>query len=150
MGMIKALPLALAVVLRQRGISQTELAQRAGMSKTQISRYLGGKVTPQFQQLERLLAGLGIDEALFFTIVKRVREIELLTVERPGGRRRRGGDPMLAMFLDLALGPPPEGGDGEGDGDAEAPSHPLRKLIRAQRLNLESQRLILEYLEEQH
>lgn len=147
MGMIKALPAALKFLMSRRGISQTELAKRASLQKSQVSKYLNGSVTPKLHQIDRLIEGLEVDEVLFFTVVSRMREIDLLTDERPDGRRRRGGDPMLAMYLDFALGPP--AGDDEDDGDF-APSDPVRKLIRLHHLSLESHRLLLELIEERY
>jgi transcriptional regulator with XRE-family HTH domain len=144
-----SLPGTIAYVMHRRGISQAELARRAGMSKTQISRYVSGAVTPKFEQLDRVIEGLGVDPLIFFAVAQQVRELGLLTEHRAGGRRRTGGDPVLGVLLDVALGRPE---DGERPG-ADA-ADPLRTLMRAQRLSLEShrlavesQRLILEYLE---
>ena len=56
------------VVLRHlRGLSQAELAARAGIRPNQISRYETGQVLPQLGQLERLLGALdvGLPELLF-------------------------------------------------------------------------------------
>lgn len=160
--MIDTLPGTLAFLMHRRGISQAELARRTGMPKGQISRYVSGAVTPQFLQLERLLAGLEVEPLLFFLAAEKVRELGLLTEHRAAGQRRRGGDPVFAALLHAALGDPSRngGGDdddgeptafeadaattgGDGDGDPEA----LHKLLQAQKLALESQRLFLEYLD---
>lgn len=56
------------VVLRLlRGLSQAELAERAGIRSNQISRYETGQVLPQLAQLERILDALdvGLPELLF-------------------------------------------------------------------------------------
>ena len=56
------------VVLRHlRGLSQAELAARAGMRPNQISRYETGQVLPQLGQLEKLLGALdvGLPEFVF-------------------------------------------------------------------------------------
>jgi transcriptional regulator with XRE-family HTH domain len=50
------------VVLRHlRGLSQAELAARAGIRPNQISRYETGQVLPQLGQLEKLLRALDVD-----------------------------------------------------------------------------------------
>jgi len=56
------------VVLRHlRGLSQAELAARAGIRPNQISRYETGQVLPQLGQLEKLLRALevGLPELVF-------------------------------------------------------------------------------------
>lgn len=55
----ESLPDALAILLRVRGISQKELAQRTGLTPSQLSHYLDGDVVPSLRNLSRLLDGLG-------------------------------------------------------------------------------------------
>jgi transcriptional regulator with XRE-family HTH domain len=57
------LGLALTVLRLYRGLSQAELAERAGIRSNQISRYETGQVLPQLQQLGRILGGLRVDLA---------------------------------------------------------------------------------------
>lgn len=55
---------ALGPVLRdiriERGLTQVELAARAGVSKSMLSLYEGGKRRPQLETLERLVDALGV------------------------------------------------------------------------------------------
>ena len=48
------------------GMSQTELAARAGMTQPQLSRLEGGGVTPTIPLLERLASALEVDLAIDF------------------------------------------------------------------------------------
>lgn len=58
-----ALPDAIAILLRVRGMSQKELARRSGLTPSQLSHYLDGDVAPSLRNLARLLDGL--DATLF-------------------------------------------------------------------------------------
>jgi len=50
------------------GLSQAEVARKAGMGKSQLSKYERGKELPKLESLERLLAVLGTDPlTLFYT-----------------------------------------------------------------------------------
>jgi transcriptional regulator with XRE-family HTH domain len=49
-------------VLRQRGISQAELARLAGFHPSHISRYAAGRTSPQPRNLNRILKALGIEQ----------------------------------------------------------------------------------------
>ncbi|WP_051326097.1 helix-turn-helix domain-containing protein [Glycomyces tenuis] len=51
---------------RELGMSQSELAARAGMSQPQLSRLEGGGVTPTIPLLERLAGALEVDPAIDF------------------------------------------------------------------------------------
>jgi len=56
------------IVLRMlRGLSQADLARRAGIRPNQVSRYETGQVLPQLGQLEKILDALdvGLAELLF-------------------------------------------------------------------------------------
>lgn len=55
----EGLPDALAILLRVRKMSQKELAERTGLTPSQISHYLDGDVAPSLRNLGRLLDGLG-------------------------------------------------------------------------------------------
>lgn len=67
MGMFERLGETLTVLRVLRRMSQSELAGRAGIRATQVSRYETGQVQPQLPQLERLLDALevGLPEFLF-------------------------------------------------------------------------------------
>ncbi|MEU5154465.1 helix-turn-helix transcriptional regulator [Glycomyces sp. NPDC021274] len=51
---------------RELGLSQVELAARAGMTQPQLSRLEGGGVTPTIPLLERLAAALEVDLVIDF------------------------------------------------------------------------------------
>jgi len=67
MGMFDRLGETFVVLRLLRGLSQAELASRAGIRPNQISRYETGQVLPQLGQLERVLEALevGLPEFLF-------------------------------------------------------------------------------------
>jgi transcriptional regulator with XRE-family HTH domain len=48
-------------VRKQAGLSQVELARRAGTSRTAVSAYEHGRKSPSVDTLERLLAGAGFE-----------------------------------------------------------------------------------------
>lgn len=67
-GMFADLGRTLRDLREAAGLSQAELARKAGMGKSQISKYEGGKELPKLESLERLLAVLGTDPlTLFYT-----------------------------------------------------------------------------------
>ena len=55
------------------GMSQAELAARAGIRPNQVSRYETGQVLPQLTQLGRLLGALELDVVDFFLFFAAVR-----------------------------------------------------------------------------
>ena len=55
------------------GMSQAELAARAGIRPNQVSRYETGEVLPQLTQLGRLLGALQLDVVDFFLFFAAVR-----------------------------------------------------------------------------
>jgi transcriptional regulator with XRE-family HTH domain len=66
--MFRTLGSALRLFREQLGLSQSELARRAGMGKSQVSKYEGGKELPKLESLERLLGVLGTEPlTLFYT-----------------------------------------------------------------------------------
>jgi transcriptional regulator with XRE-family HTH domain len=58
--------LALLAARRQADMSAAQLARRAGMGKSQLSKYESGKELPKLDSLERLLVVLGMDGLTFF------------------------------------------------------------------------------------
>lgn len=77
--MFRRLGETLTILRILRRLSQSELARRAGIKATQVSRYETGQVQPQLRQLERLLDALevGLPEFLF-TLVHVERTLEIL------------------------------------------------------------------------
>ena len=67
MGMFDRLGETFIVLRMLRGLSQAELARRAGIRPNQVSRYETGQVLPQLGQLEKILGALdvGLAELLF-------------------------------------------------------------------------------------
>ena len=58
----------LRALRESKGISQAELARRAGLGKSQVSKYERGKELPQLVTLEKLLDALGAEPlTLFYT-----------------------------------------------------------------------------------
>lgn len=55
----QSLPDAIAILLRVRRMSQKDLAERSGLTPSQVSHYLDGDVAPSLRNLSRLLDGLG-------------------------------------------------------------------------------------------
>jgi transcriptional regulator with XRE-family HTH domain len=68
-GMFDRLGDTLCVLRLLLGVSQAELAERAGIRSNQISRYETGVVLPQLPQLEKILTALGVGPSeLLFTM----------------------------------------------------------------------------------
>ncbi len=51
---------------RDRGVTQEELAHKAGIHQTYLSGVESGKRNPSIGVLERIANGLGVDVSLFF------------------------------------------------------------------------------------
>ena len=98
-GMFAELGRTLRALRESRGFSQAELALKAGMGKSQISKYERGKELPQLFSLEKLLTALGAEPlTLFYTahLLKHRAEISpvaLLVTTTP-----LLDDPALAKF----------------------------------------------------
>ena len=67
---------ALALVREFRGLSQAELARRASVGKSQLSRYESGRELPKLDSLSRLLTSLGIGFLELFYIVRLLDHLE--------------------------------------------------------------------------
>jgi HTH-type transcriptional regulator / antitoxin HipB len=83
-----------------RGLSQAEVAQRAGIRPNQVSRYETGQVLPQLEQLARLLDALGIGEVDFFLFNARVVQLEAATATLDAAAEQ-GSAELVAMFREL-------------------------------------------------
>jgi transcriptional regulator with XRE-family HTH domain len=57
---------ALAILRRRRGLSQTELAARCSIGRTQVFRYESGRELMRLHTLEKLLNQLGVEPEEFF------------------------------------------------------------------------------------
>ncbi len=97
-GMFVELGRTLRALRESRGFSQAEVARRAGMGKSQVSKYERGTL-PRLESLEKLLAVLGAEPlTLFYTahLLKHREEISpiaLLVTTTP-----LLDDPALAKF----------------------------------------------------
>lgn len=60
-------PLHLAVVLKQRGITQIAFADSVGMSESHLSHVLNGHTKPSRRLRQHLSLVLGMDEESLFT-----------------------------------------------------------------------------------
>lgn len=122
-----------------RRLSQTDLAERAGIRPNQISRYETGAVQPQLVQLERILSALGVGLAEFLYAMNHLDRTARL-LEESDALPRQGDlvrDAVIAYWqnvTDLHLrvsreavrvvterlgGGEPEDDGGEGDGGEE-------------------------------
>jgi transcriptional regulator with XRE-family HTH domain len=57
---------ALRVLRELRGMNQAELARKAGIGKSQLSKYEGDRELPRLDSLERILAALRVSHLGFF------------------------------------------------------------------------------------
>ncbi|WP_352403051.1 helix-turn-helix transcriptional regulator [Pyramidobacter sp.] len=53
---------------REHGVSQNELAERSGMSRSTIINFEAGKRSPRVDDLQNIALALGEDELYFFTL----------------------------------------------------------------------------------
>jgi transcriptional regulator with XRE-family HTH domain len=83
-----------------RGLSQAEVAQRAGIRPNQISRYETGQVLPQLEQLARLLDALGIGEVDFFLFKAQVAQLEAGTATLDTAAAQAPPE-LVALFREL-------------------------------------------------
>jgi transcriptional regulator with XRE-family HTH domain len=82
---------AIAVLRRQRGLSQAELADACGLGRAQLSRYEAGRELMKLPVLERILQGLALGPADFF------RTLESLDDSPSPARRERAQDDSLTI-----------------------------------------------------
>ncbi len=64
--MFKHLGLSLMVMRELKGVSQAELARKAGVGKSQLSKYENGKELPKLDSLQKVLEALEADSLAFF------------------------------------------------------------------------------------
>ncbi len=65
-GMFAELGTTLRTLRESAGLTQAELARRAGMGKSQLSKYESGKELPKLPSLEKLLRVLDIEPLTLF------------------------------------------------------------------------------------
>lgn len=67
--MFSHLGLALRIVREWRGASVGDLAEKAGIGKSQLSKYENGRELPKLDSLEKVLGALNIGPANFFLVL---------------------------------------------------------------------------------
>jgi transcriptional regulator with XRE-family HTH domain len=113
MGRNEALMATIALLMHWRGLKQTDLAERSGIAKGQISKYLSGITTPQLPQLFRIIDALETDDLLFWYVFQQVRRLQSVVRPRLLGASPPLDDPLLEAVLGSVLGKPPPQDDGE-------------------------------------
>ncbi len=71
-GMFRNVGLVLNLLRELRGMSQAQLARRAGIGKSQLSKYETGKELPKLDSLEKLLTALAMSHTDFFFVLDRI------------------------------------------------------------------------------
>jgi transcriptional regulator with XRE-family HTH domain len=100
--MFAGLGTTLRALRESRGFSQAELAHRAGVGKSQVSKYERGKELPQLVSLEKLLDALGSEPlTLFYTAHLLRHRAELSPFAILVTTTPLLGDPALASFRRL-------------------------------------------------
>lgn len=68
--MFRHVGIALSTLRELKGLSQAEVALRAGLGKSQLSKYEKGKELPKLKSLGKVLNALGSDPFGFFHVVR--------------------------------------------------------------------------------
>jgi DNA-binding XRE family transcriptional regulator len=97
--MFEKLGLALLLLRELRGLKQAEVARRARVSNSRISKYEGGRELPKLESLERLLGVLDVRQDVFFSVVRFLDNL-------PEALSAPPGTPVIAMVPSLgSFGP---------------------------------------------
>lgn len=148
MGTDEAIPVTIAFLLKACGVTQEELAKRSGVNKSQISKYLNGHAVPQLAQILRISEGLGVRPVVFWSVLEKMKDLHRQLETRVTGDVLRDADPLFAAVLRAYLGDRRRGSEDRG-GEASKPEGDwFDKLLQAQKLALESQRLFVEAMEQ--
>jgi transcriptional regulator with XRE-family HTH domain len=110
----RQLGLALQIVRHRSGLSIEQFRKRAGVGKSQMSKYENGKEFPKLETLTRILGALGVEPIWFFYLMhqlSREQPLESLRVDllllRGGldvamsSNAREGFRRIFASLLDL-------------------------------------------------
>jgi transcriptional regulator with XRE-family HTH domain len=101
-GMFSDLGSALRLLREAAGLTQAELARRAGLGKSQLSKYENGKEMPKLETLERLLEVLDAEPAtLFYTAHLLKHRVEISPAALLVTATPLAGDPALESFRRL-------------------------------------------------
>jgi transcriptional regulator with XRE-family HTH domain len=92
MAMFLNLGRTLSLLRDLRGLSQAQVAQEAGIGKSQLSKYENGKELPKLDSLEKVLSALSIGHFEFFYTLYLIdqRAAELAASPRPTEPPREG------------------------------------------------------------
>jgi transcriptional regulator with XRE-family HTH domain len=92
------LAVTLDTLLSLRQMTRTEVAEKAGMSPSQISHYLSGRTLPQLAQLERLAGALDVDLLTVFYTMSKIDEVrKRLEVVGQSGELRDPADDVILL-----------------------------------------------------
>ncbi len=101
-GMFSDLGSALRLLREAAGLTQGALAQKAGMGKSQLSKYENGKELPKLESLERLLEVLDAEPAtLFYTAHLLKHRVEIAPAALLVTTTRPHNEPALESFRRL-------------------------------------------------
>jgi transcriptional regulator with XRE-family HTH domain len=110
--MFQRIGLALRILRELSGTSQAALARKAGIGKSQLSKYETNKDRPKFDALEKLLSALEVRPVLFFYVAELLERVareelsmEALVTSEPGPlidqNEREGYARVLLDLTDL-------------------------------------------------
>lgn len=100
MDMFENLGATLRLTRELRGRSQADVARKAGVGKSQLSKYENGKELPRLDSLSRILAELEVSAFAFFYTLHLIDEGELAM-----GRQASDCDFHCAMPVEGILAP---------------------------------------------
>jgi transcriptional regulator with XRE-family HTH domain len=104
-GYFSQLGLALVILRAKAGLSAHGLAARAGMGKSQLSKYENGRESPKLETLARLLDVLEVEPLAFFYLMQVLhrgaseRRLDIELVVSGAGKAAAGGGEEAAAFL---------------------------------------------------
>ena len=97
------LPRALTLIRELRGRSQAELARRAGIGKSQMSKYENGKELPKLDTLATVIGALEVDIFEFFYTVYLIDLEEARIAPKEAGMIKPPPLPLAGPGLLLSL-----------------------------------------------
>ena len=71
-GFFDQLGLALIILREKSGLTARGLAARAGVGKSQLSKYENGRESPKLETLARLLGALNVEPLAYFYLMRRL------------------------------------------------------------------------------
>lgn len=86
-------------ILKERQITIGQFAEMSGISQSNLSNYMMGKVSPTLETLNRIAEALGIDIANLFR-----KEEDVVLVVKYGGKNIELGKEELIEFVKTKIG----------------------------------------------